>query len=724
MARPIGIRIHKNSAGGSELVDTQVFERDIIKIGRLASAHLRLEDPKVSRIHAVIEVSDNKEAAIIDMGSAEGTRVNGEKVSRVRLKHGDEIGLGDSRLVIVLDDVELAALKGGEGKLVTADAAGAVVVTDVVRAPPDLGPPQGATNGSGVFQSGETDVSALRKELSASIPLSSLTGGTDVFTADGIDVSLNSLLPQAPTAPPSMPPVPGMPSVPPMPAMPSVPPMSASLAPAMAPPAMAPPAMAAVAPPPMPKAPPPMPKASHKPKSAPPAVASMASMLPPLPPIPEDAITPENRFVEVTLRWGGSVTDVKRIKNASTFSIGNQPGDALFVPLDGGSFNLLTSGAGQGWTVHWKDGMSGNITRGEHNAPLSSSGQSVSLTDDTVVSIGMGYHTVQVRAVPKSRLVPILPFFDILWANTAVVTLFAASAMLAAVGLMPIGMDSLDDDLMTNPTKFQTLILKPPPKDNSFLQRLKGPKEQKQAAAKDAGKAGDKKADPKKDQGKMASKAKDKPTDEQVVASKMSALFGDKGSEGIAALFGSEANGGALEAALGGIDGAKVAAGYGTGGLGLRGGGPGGGGVGVGTLGTGKIGTRGRGSGDGTYGSGEGGLGAKTDRDISMTTGTPVVLGSLDPEIIRRIVREHAGQIKYCYEKELTRTPGIYGKIVMKWVINGDGKVTQSAVNESQMKNPNVEQCLATKIKTWVFPKPKGGGIVVVNYPFVFKQSG
>ncbi len=204
----------------------------------------------------------------------------------------------------------------------------------------------------------------------------------------------------------------------------------------------------------------------------------------------------------------------------------------------------------------------------------------------------------------------------------------------------------------------------------------------------------------------------------------MAALFGDKGSAGLSQLFGGDAQGGALEAALGGIDGAKVAAGYGSGGLGLRGGGPGGGGVGVGTLGTGKIGTRGRGSGDGSYGSGEGGLGKKGDRDISMTTGTPTILGSLDPEIIRRIVREHGGQIRYCYETELTRTPGLYGKIVMKWVINGEGKVMQATKAESQMNNANVENCLASRIKTWVFPKPKGGGIVVVNYPFVFKQGG
>ena len=99
MPRSIGIRVFK----GDEQVDAYVFDRDIIKIGRLASAHLRLEDPKVSRIHAVIDITGaNQEVSIIDMGSAEGTRVNGDKVSRVRLKHGDEVGLGDSRLVVVL----------------------------------------------------------------------------------------------------------------------------------------------------------------------------------------------------------------------------------------------------------------------------------------------------------------------------------------------------------------------------------------------------------------------------------------------------------------------------------------------------------------------------------------------------------------------------------------------------------------------------------------------
>lgn len=692
MARPIGIRIHR----GSELLESQVFDRDIIKIGRLASAHLRLEDPKVSRIHAVIEISESREASIIDMGSAEGTRVNGEKVSRARVKHGDEIGLGDSRLVIILDETELAAMKGG-----AVAAAPAAAATSRGEA---AGPAIPTT--AGVFQSGETDVAALRAELQASAPSS--TQVTDVFNAP-IDVALESLAPQAPLPPSTSTP----PTMPVVGAMPTVPPIASAPAPKPAP------------------MPPPMPTAALRPPPAfPKKAAPLPSILPPLPPIPEDAITPENKYIEVTLRWGGTVTDIKRFKNKPTFSIGKEKTDDLFVPLDGGSMNLVTSQQGEGWKVRFREGMSGNVSRGDASAPLAQSGAvpdgdggAIPLTDDTVVSIGIGYHTLEVRAVPKSRMVPIIPFFDALWANAALVTLFAASAIVASTVFYPVGMDNLDDDLLTNPTKFQTMILKPPPKDNSFLNKLKGPKEQKMAAKNDQGKAGDKKANPKKDQGKMATKAKER-TNEEVVAGKMADLFGDKGNAGIASIFNSDAKGGALEAALGGIDGAKVAAGYGAGGLGLRGGGPGGGGVGVGTLGAGKIGTRGRGSGDLAYGTGEGGLGKKNERDISMTTGTPVILGSLDPEIIRRIVREHAGQIRYCYESELTRTPGLYGKIVMKWVINGDGKVMQATTAETQMKNANVENCLASRIKTWVFPKPKGGGIVIVNYPFVFKQSG
>lgn len=146
-----------------------------------------------------------------------------------------------------------------------------------------------------------------------------------------------------------------------------------------------------------------------------------------------------------------------------------------------------------------------------------------------------------------------------------------------------------------------------------------------------------------------------------------------------------------------------------------------------------KIGTRGRGSGEASYAgaelglglsSGSARLGGRGKSDVTLTQGAPVVLGSLDKELIRRVVRQHLAQLQYCYERELQRSPELAGKVVMKWVINGQGRVTQAQVAETQLRNSNVEGCLAARIKTWTFPAPHGGGIVIINYPFVFKRDG
>ena len=53
MAVPLTLKVFK----GDTLVASKDYERDIIKIGRLSSAHLCLADDKVSRIHSVIEVA-------------------------------------------------------------------------------------------------------------------------------------------------------------------------------------------------------------------------------------------------------------------------------------------------------------------------------------------------------------------------------------------------------------------------------------------------------------------------------------------------------------------------------------------------------------------------------------------------------------------------------------------------------------------------------------------
>ncbi len=93
---PIKFEIYK----GDNLVREEVLSQDVIKIGKLASSHLRLDDETVSRMHAVIEASGPDDIHVVDLGSTRGTTVNGERITKARLQPGDEIMFGDCRVVV------------------------------------------------------------------------------------------------------------------------------------------------------------------------------------------------------------------------------------------------------------------------------------------------------------------------------------------------------------------------------------------------------------------------------------------------------------------------------------------------------------------------------------------------------------------------------------------------------------------------------------------------
>ncbi len=100
-----------------------------------------------------------------------------------------------------------------------------------------------------------------------------------------------------------------------------------------------------------------------------------------------------------------------------------------------------------------------------------------------------------------------------------------------------------------------------------------------------------------------------------------------------------------------------------------------------------------------------------------------IVIGSLPIEVIRRVMRTHINEFSYCYQRELLRNPKLSGKIMIKFTINEKGSINTAKVSHSTMNNKSVESCLTNKIKRIKFPQPKGGGIVIVNYPFIFKSN-
>ena len=83
---------------------TLKMEQDAINIGRAKENEIVIKNIKASRRHARIE-RIGATYQITDLGSGNGTKVNGKKIDFQALKKGDEIGIGDARITLkAIDD--------------------------------------------------------------------------------------------------------------------------------------------------------------------------------------------------------------------------------------------------------------------------------------------------------------------------------------------------------------------------------------------------------------------------------------------------------------------------------------------------------------------------------------------------------------------------------------------------------------------------------------------
>jgi TonB family protein len=73
-----------------------------------------------------------------------------------------------------------------------------------------------------------------------------------------------------------------------------------------------------------------------------------------------------------------------------------------------------------------------------------------------------------------------------------------------------------------------------------------------------------------------------------------------------------------------------------------------------------------------------------------------------------------------CYRQGLKERPGATGRVVLKWTIAGDGRVSVAEIKSSTLNNPTAEACMVEVTQQMIFPKPDGGGVVIVSYPFSF----
>lgn len=88
---PTGRYLAIEDAG--EVVVIEIAE-ETVHLGRSTAADVMLEHMSVSRRHAVI-ARRGEDHVVLDDRSRNGVVVNGQRVREARLRHGDEIRLGD-----------------------------------------------------------------------------------------------------------------------------------------------------------------------------------------------------------------------------------------------------------------------------------------------------------------------------------------------------------------------------------------------------------------------------------------------------------------------------------------------------------------------------------------------------------------------------------------------------------------------------------------------------
>jgi hypothetical protein len=102
----------------------------------------------------------------------------------------------------------------------------------------------------------------------------------------------------------------------------------------------------------------------------------------------------------------------------------------------------------------------------------------------------------------------------------------------------------------------------------------------------------------------------------------------------------------------------------------------------------------------------------------------PSTKGGLDKAEIASVIRTHQGEVKACYEVRLQGQPSLAGKVAVAWKIGAEGTVLSAEVTEESLGDPLVGGCLVQRVLTWVFPKPFGGGVVNVTFPWIFQPAG
>lgn len=98
--------------------------------------------------------------------------------------------------------------------------------------------------------------------------------------------------------------------------------------------------------------------------------------------------------------------------------------------------------------------------------------------------------------------------------------------------------------------------------------------------------------------------------------------------------------------------------------------------------------------------------------------------GTLPMGVLQQVIQSNYATLRQCYNEGLVRNPKLSGKVVIRFVIGTDGKVTSTREISNQLPDARTTECLIRVFEGLQFPTPDGGPMnVVLPLNFVTKQG-
>ncbi len=663
MAVPLRLKVYK----GEELIATRDFERDMIKIGRLSTAHLCLDDERASRIHAVLSAEEDGKLSIVDMGSMEGTYINGKRINKGTVQFGDEIRIGGTRILvgpIAAAHAEplvsqTSSMTSGNSPVELKSYAGSDAAIPVLHSQLEEQPVDSmGANSLGERVDGAFSYSgpAIIEDVTKAEGLQRVQLSPETMVDEIEDIGHSRIL-----------------------------------------------------------------RFREKPFDS--YVVRK----------PSPRFVAESKGIGLQIRyiWGDQILGLSQYESPQPVYVGatSRCDFNLDPELIGKVEHQIVAPSNGVFSIQLGPQMSGEIDRQGKSRKMAYQ-TDLSPNDFAWVNLGGGIRAEFAFTVPPKRVaVPIAESIDYMFLNLFLLLAFIGGVFLVSA-ITRSEADIIADDLTSNRLAFAKVLIKEVEKvrRNALVDNLSAVKSVQagEAATKHKGGEGQmgKKNAPVSKSNRSAPKAINIDAKDLVSNSGLLRILGRGPGGGISTIFTPGGLGGDIKGAVGNMFGSRVGESGGIGGMGLRGSGFGGGGVGN-TIGISGISTKGRGGGNSLYGSGVGTLGGKKRAEVGIESDDAMITGSLDKEAIRRVIRRNIAQIKYCYESQLQTKPELSGKVAVRFLILPSGDVqTASVAPGSTLTDARVCECIVSRVRSWKFPSPKGGGSVMVTYPFVLKQAG